>query len=86
MNKVFYVLCYCSLANNIPHGDKRDGSLWSTTWEGWFSLADASSKTFFCLFPQNDATVRLTSTDNPVPGKQEFCLAPSETIVGQVKK
>ena len=31
-------------------------------------------------------TVRLTSTGNPVPGKQEFRLAPSETIVGQVKK
>ena len=30
-------------------------------------------------------TVCLTSTGNPVPGKQEFCLAPSETIVGQVK-
>jgi hypothetical protein len=30
-------------------------------------------------------TVCLTSTGNPVPGKQEFCLAPSETIVEQVK-
>jgi hypothetical protein len=26
-------------------------------------------------------TVRLTSTAHPVPGNQEFCLAPSETIV-----
>jgi hypothetical protein len=25
------------------------------------------------------ATVRLTSTAHPVPGNQEFCLAPSET-------
>ncbi len=34
----------------------------------------------------NHSTVRLTSTSNPVPGKQQFCLVPSETIVGQVKK
>jgi hypothetical protein len=31
-------------------------------------------------------TVRLTSTVNWVPGNQEFCLAPSETIVELVKK
>jgi hypothetical protein len=31
-------------------------------------------------------TERLTSVDNPVPGNQEFCLAPSETIVELVKK
>jgi hypothetical protein len=31
-------------------------------------------------------TVRLTSTAHPVPGNQEFCLAPSETIVELVKK
>ncbi len=30
-------------------------------------------------------TVHLTSVDNPVPGNQEFCLAPSETIVELVK-
>ena len=30
------------------------------------------------------ATVRLTSTGNPVPGNQELYLAPSETIVEQV--
>jgi hypothetical protein len=32
------------------------------------------------------STVRLTSTAHPVPGNQEFCLAPSETIVELVKK
>ena len=31
-------------------------------------------------------TVRLTSTGNPVPGKREFRLAPTKTIVEQVKK
>ncbi len=40
------------------------------------------------IFPAkvNRGTVRLTSTGNPVPGNREFRLAPSETIVGQVKK
>jgi hypothetical protein len=28
----------------------------------------------------------LTSVDNPVPGYQKFCLAPSETIVELIKK
>jgi hypothetical protein len=32
------------------------------------------------------ATQRLTSTAHPVPGNQEFSLAPSETIVELVKK
>jgi hypothetical protein len=32
------------------------------------------------------STVRLTSTVNPVPEYQEFCLAPSKTIVELVKK
>jgi hypothetical protein len=31
-------------------------------------------------------TVRLTSTGNPVPGNQDFCLAPNETMVEQVEK
>jgi hypothetical protein len=31
-------------------------------------------------------TVRLTPIGNPVPGYQEFLVAPSETIVGLVKK
>ena len=31
-------------------------------------------------------TVRLTSTGNPVPGNQESCLVPSETMVEQVEK
>ncbi len=31
-------------------------------------------------------TVRLTLIGNPVPGYQEFLVAPSETIVGLVKK
>ena len=31
-------------------------------------------------------SVRLTSNGNLVPGKREFCTAPNETIVGQVKK
>ncbi len=30
--------------------------------------------------------VHLTPTAHPVPGNQEFCLAPSETIVEMVKK
>jgi hypothetical protein len=31
-------------------------------------------------------SVRLTSTGNPVPGNQEFCFAPSETMVEQINK
>ena len=31
-------------------------------------------------------TVCLTSTGNPAPGKQEFCLAPSETMIEQGEK
>jgi hypothetical protein len=31
-------------------------------------------------------TVSLTSTGNSVSGNQEFCLAPSKTMVEQVKK
>jgi hypothetical protein len=31
-------------------------------------------------------TVRLTSTGNPVYENQEFCLALSETFIGQLKK
>jgi hypothetical protein len=32
------------------------------------------------------STVRLTSIGNPVPGCQEFLVAPNETIVGLVTK
>ncbi len=35
---------------------------------------------------ESDPTVRLTSADYPVPENQEFCFAPSKTIVGLVKK
>ena len=31
-------------------------------------------------------TVRLISIGNPVPGNQEFCLAPSKTMVGRAGK
>jgi hypothetical protein len=31
-------------------------------------------------------TVRLTSVGNPLPGYQEFQIAPSDTIVGQPEK
>ncbi len=37
-------------------------------------------------FAHHWRTVHLTLVDNPVPGNQEFCLAPSETIVELVKK
>jgi hypothetical protein len=41
-----------------------------------------------CLFGADglDGTIHLTPISNPVPGYQEFCVAPSETIVGLVKK
>jgi hypothetical protein len=32
------------------------------------------------------ATVLLTPIGNPVPGCQEFLVAPNETIVGLIKK
>ena len=40
------------------------------------------------LLSRELGTVRLTltSTGNPVPGNQEYCLAPSETMVEQVEK
>ncbi len=38
---------------------------------------------FFCLWT---TTIRLTPIGNLVPGYQEFPVAPSETIVGLVKK
>jgi hypothetical protein len=31
-------------------------------------------------------TVRLTPIGNPVPGYQEFLVAPNETVAGLVKK
>ncbi len=39
-----------------------------------------------CKFVQEIHTVRLTSIHYWVPGNQNFCFAPSETIDGQVKK
>jgi hypothetical protein len=36
--------------------------------------------------PNFHTTVCLASIGNPVPENQEFCLAPSETMVEQVKK
>ena len=41
---------------------------------------------FHRLVPRVLHTVHLTSTGNPVPGNQEYCLAPSETMVEQVEK
>jgi hypothetical protein len=54
-----------------------------------YSSPPATRSGFFfsLLFLANRVlTVRLTSTGNPVPGNQEFCLAPSETMVEQVNK
>jgi hypothetical protein len=47
---------------------------------------------FLCMIPyffvacNFCCTVLSTTTVHPFPGNQEFCLAPSETIVEQVKK
>ena len=38
------------------------------------------------VFLEEPKTVRLTSTGNPVPGNQEFCLTPSETMIEQEEK
>ena len=38
------------------------------------------------LLSRELGTVRLTSTGNPVPGNQDFCLAPNKTMVEQVEK